>query len=161
MEYIDRNFYVLRGLCYHFPSGYVSCENSFCCSSCAMAERLRQNTQRVRTDLPLFDYRDTLRQTPKGGGECFYRMPVILSVGAKERLRIEPVLINQIMIAENGSGCFKQNPSGPVDGYLLNDRSRSITVYRMECLGVPTPGAAKKYDEYFFLGLLRFYKDRK
>ena len=161
MEYINKNYYFFKGLCYHFPSGYVACENNFCCNSCMMAERLRQNTQRTRKDLPLFDHRDCLKQTPKGGGESFYRMPVVLSPSAMERLGLEPVLINQIVIALTGSGCFKQNPVGPIDGYLLNDRSRSITVYRSECLGVPTPGAAKRYDDYFFLGLLRFYKNGK
>ena len=161
MEYINKDYFFKHGYCYHFPSGYVDCENNFCCLSCPLAERLRQNTQRVRTDLILFDHRDVLRQTPKGGGENFYRMPIVLSAAAMERLNIEPILINQIMIAVTGSGCFKRNPVGPIDGFLLNDRSRLITVYRNECIGIPTPGAAKKYDDYFFLGLLRYYKDEK
>ena len=154
MEYLSRRNKFIRGECYHFPSGYVMCENNYCCSSCAMAARIRRN----KTDLPLFCDRDALRQTPAGGGQTFYRKPVILCPSAMDRLGLEPLLINQIMIATDGPGVFVKNVVGMIDGYLFCDPTKKISVIRSECYGIPTPGAAKKYDEYFFLGLLRFYK---
>ena len=141
--------------CTKFPHGYVRCENFHLCSICEVADRVRKSNFQATSKLPTFDWRDALPQTPARGGENWYGKPVILSLEALDRLKIERHLINQIMVAYDGPGCFKRNEAGEIDGFLLCDKQKKITVNRKECFGIPTQQAARKYDEYFYLGLCK------
>ena len=144
--------------CLHFPGGYLVCENGHCCFACEVADRLRIEKLRARTDFTLLSYRDALPQTASSGGDNWYGKPIILSPEALSKRKIDPHLINQIFIAKDGPGVFKQNPAGEIDGYLLYKKHISFTVSRAECYGVPTPRAAAYYDDCFFLGLCKLLK---
>ena len=158
MEFVNLYMRTFSEFCYKFPNGYVRCENSHICESCTVADRVRQNKHVATSTLPLFYWRDALRQTPSTGGENWYGKPVILSPEAMDRLKIERHLMNQIMIAYDGPGCFKKNVAGEIDGFLLCDRQKKITVIRSECYGIPTESAAIRYDDAFFLGLCKLLK---
>ncbi len=158
IEFVDAFERISGEYCSKFPSGYVRCEYNRLCSVCELADRLRKNKQTQTANLALFDWRDARSQTPSGGGENWYNQPVILTPAAMRRLKIEDHLMNQIMIAKDGPGVFKKNVAGEIDGYLLCDKSRYITVARSECFGIPTEKAAILYDEYFFFDLCRILK---
>lgn len=144
--------------CSYFPNGYIKCKNFHSCNLCEIADRLRKSQLKSTSDVPLFYWRDALPQTPSLGGENWYKRPVILSIEALDRLKLDRHLINQIMIACGGPGCFKKNVVGEIDGYLLCNSQKVITVTRKECYGIPTLRAAEKYDKYFFLGLSQLLK---
>lgn len=137
--------------CDYLPNGYLGCTHNHNCSRCEIADRYREHAHR---DVSLFTWGDALPQTPTGCRK-WVDMPVILFPSAMERLKIESILMNQIMVAKLSPGCFYQNPAGEIDGYLFADRSRHFTVSRKECFGVPKPRAAEYYDELFRLGLCR------
>lgn len=144
--------------CEQLPNGYLICEQYGQCDRCEVADRIR-GENKIKKDVPLFDWRDALPQTPSGCKD-FCGMPLILKPSAMERLRIEPFLINQIMIAIPSPGCLPSNPAGEIDGYLLCDPRRSFTVSRMECYGVPNTAAVKRFDEIYFLRLCRYFEKR-
>ena len=155
IEYCDAFTRQTQEWCHQIPNGYVRCTNYHACAICELADRIRVNRARETKHLPLFYWRDALPQTKAKRGENWYRMPVILSPECMDRLKLEKNLINQIMVADGGPGCFKNNVAGEIDGYLLCDKSKRITVTRMECFGIPNERAVARYDEYFFLGLSR------
>ena len=158
MEFVSNENYARRnGICKHFPFGYVFCENYYLCEHCEFAHRLRVSRP---ANIPLFDWRDALPQTPSYNAENWYRKPVILSPDALRRLGIECRAINQIIIAMDGPGVFKKNVSGEIDGVLLSDRQRHIIVIRSECYGIPSRKTAERFDELFYLGLLKFYDSK-
>ena len=138
-----------NGLCLHLPYSTVLCDNFYRCDHCVVADRIRRNTGEVICERPLFGWRDALPQTPGKKGETWFRKPVILSPEAMERLGLEPILKNQIIIAEDGPGVFKHNPCGEIDAILYADPRRVITVNRSECYGMPNPRACEIYDSYF------------
>ena len=146
-----------KGLCKYFPSGYVRCMNSYNCSRCEFADRLRLSRP---PNIPLFDWRDALPQTPSYNGENWYMKPVILMPDTLRRLGVECITINQIMIALDGPGMFKKNVAGEIDGVLLRDPRKHITVTRLECYGIPSRKTAERYDELYFLELLKFYDSK-
>lgn len=155
MMYVSNREYARQeGFCENFPTGYVKCMNNYICSCCDLADRLRRSRP---PNIPLFDWRDALPQTPSYNGENWYNLPVILMPDAMRRLGIECRAINQIMIAYDGPGVFKRNVSGEIDGFLLCDRQKHITVIRSECYGIPSRKTAERYDELYFLGLSKFY----
>ncbi len=158
MEFINNEKYAHReGICKHFPSGYVRCDNFYLCDRCELADRLRVSRP---PNIPLFDWRDALPQTPSYNGENWYHKPVILSPDAMRRLGIECRTINQIMIALDGPGMFKKNVAGEIDGVLLRDSRKHITVTRLECYGIPSRKTAERFDELYFLELLKFYDSK-
>ena len=136
-------------LCIQMPYAEVFCGNNYLCNHCEIADRIRRNTGEVICERPLFGWRDALPQTPGKKGETWYRMPVILSPEAMDRLGLEPILKNQIIIAEGGPGVLKANPCGVIDAILYADPRRVITVNRSECYGMPIPRACEIYDSYF------------
>ena len=157
MEIVSHEVYCRReNLCTHFPSGYVKCVNYYNCTLCELADRLRNSRP---LNVPLFDWRDALPQTPAWNAENWYKRPVILSPDAMRRLGIELRTINQIMIAYDGPGVFKKNVAGEIDGFLLCDKNKHITVTRSECFGIPTQRAAARYDELYLLGLSKLCSD--
>ena len=137
------------GYCLHLPDGLVFCEYQYRCDHCVVADRIRKNTGRVVCEIPLFGYRDARPQTPAPKGEVWFRKPVILSVEAMERLGLEKVLKNQIIIAEDGPGVFKQNVTGEIDAILYADLRVHVMVSRHECYGLPTRRACEVYDGYY------------
>ena len=155
IEYDVVHHYMSRNSCIRFPTGYVDCVSGFRCESCEFAERLRHDRLK---NVPLFGWRDALPQTETYGGQTWYRRPVLLSPEAMKKHGIEPLTINQVFICEDGPGMFKRNPAGEIDGYLLCNRLERFTVMRSECYGIPTLRAAEKYDEYFFLGLVKLLR---
>ena len=157
IEVTSRFEKIFPDYCKHFPHGYVKCETNGLCNACVLAERLRREKARS-VSYPLFTWRDALPQTPAGKGETWYQKPVILSPAAMNRLGLEINLINQIVFAYDGPGVLKKNVAGEIDVYLLNDRSRKFIVSRCECFGIPSPKAAKYFDECFFLGLSKLLK---
>ena len=136
-------------LCIQMPYAEVFCGNNYLCNHCEIADRIRRNTGEVICERPLFGWRDALPQTPGKKGETWYRMPVILSPEAMDRLGLEPILKNQIIIAEGGPGCLKANPYGEIDAFLYSDIEHDIFVNRFECYGMPNRSACEVYDSYF------------
>lgn len=142
-----------RPMCKHFKHGNVECRNGFRCTNCEFADRVRADLAISYRDLPLFSYGDCLKQTPKGGGANWYKKPIILSPAVMARNGIEQSLFYQIAIAYDGSGVFAQNPSGPIDCYLLGNKQKKITISRRDAYGIPNEWAVRRYDELFFMGL--------
>ena len=156
IQYVDFDKEAIRhNMCMYFPHGYVNCKNNYNCALCEFADRMRKARP---VNVPLFSWGDALPQTQKKGGDNFYYKPVILSSDALRRNNIEPTLANQIMIAVDGSGCFVKNKCGPIDGYLVAEPLKRITVSRNECYGIPNENAARKYDELFFYGISKILK---
>ena len=139
-----------KNICMHFPSGYVRCENNGRCSLCDFADRLRRNRP---PNVPLFTYRDALKQTKKSGGENFLGKPVLLTPECMLRLRIERNALYQMAMVYDGAGAFPMNSGSTVDVYLIADRTKRYTVGRKELYGIPTPDCARRYDELYLLGV--------
>ena len=146
------------GYCIHFPHGYVKCDNHYFCDKCLIADRIRISKVRGNSEIPLFCDRDCLRQTKAGGGENFYRKPIVLTEAAMERLCIEKTLFNQMAFAYGGSGVFVQNKVGAVDCFLLSDKEKKFTIYRFEAYGIPNERAVEKWEKLFFMGLRGYFK---
>lgn len=98
--------------------------------------------------------KNVLRQTPKGGGETFFRRPIVLKEEAMERLGITKHLYYQIAIATGGPGCWIKNSAGFIDAYLYGDPGREILVYRHEVYGIPDEAAVERYNKLFLLKLI-------
>lgn len=153
MKVINRKPSVFDRYCLVLPSGYMMCDREWCCNRCEIADRIRSN----KNDAPLFSWRDVEPQTPSGCRD-FFNKPIVLKPEALARLNLEPVLINQIFIPIPSPGCDYRNPSGEIDGSLIADPRRSLTVSRCEVYGVPTFAAAKRFDEIYFFGLSRYLR---
>lgn len=139
--------------CNYLPGEYLECINHGICERCEIADRYRLHNFKQEI---LFDWRDALPQTPKGCRQ-WVNLPVILMPSAMERLDIEPILLNQIMVTTLSPGCFYQNPVGVIDGYLFVNHTKRIEVSRKECYGVPAPKAVERYDDLFHMNLRRFF----
>ena len=137
------------GVCLHLPDAVVYCVNGYHCDRCEIADRISKNTGRAIVDRPLLGYRDAIPQTPSKNGETWFRMPVLLSAEALERLKLPPSLRYQVIIAEDGPGVFKHNPCGEIDGVLYADLTVHVTVTRNECYGMPNERACHLYDEAY------------
>ena len=132
------------------PYSKVECKHLYECEYCDVCFRIRQNrAEVVLDDNFLFDHRDVLPHTPKGGGSDWYKRPVILKPDAMRREGITVNLINQIMFADGGSGVFKHNPSGMVDGFLVVRKTERYTFFRNDIYGVPNEAAARRYYELY------------
>lgn len=154
LSYEDK---IKHGLCPHLPNGYLVCYAHHC-DHCEIADRIRSSNAREAKDVPLFEKNNCLRQTPKGGGEIFYKRPVVLSENAMKKYGLKLKLFYQLAFAYDGGGCLPKNTAGPVDIYLFADDTIKLTVLRFELLGVPNEDALKRYDKIFFMGLHRKYK---
>ena len=156
IETFSTNEARLRGDCIMFHHGTIACHNHYACDRCELGDRLRKN---ILHKAMMFTYRDALPQTEKGCHN-FCDMPLILTPDAMTRLRLNHDLINQIMVAYPSPGCFRSNPAGEIDGYLLNRPGMKVTVSRKEVFGVPNPRAVERYDQLYRLRLSRFFKRR-
>ena len=139
-----------------YPYAQVTCDLNYMCDFCEIPHRIQQNRRdREDEEFTLFGRGDVLRQTPKGGGLNWYMRPIVLKPDAMRRLGIKVNLVNQILIAYDGSGVFARNPAGMIDGYLVCDRNRRYTFSRHDVYGVPNEQACAKYFEYFGINLNR------
>ncbi len=141
-----------KNYCPHFKNGFIACFDRHC-DRCALADRMRLSSAVNNKDILLFTERDALRQTPKGGGETWYKKYIIVSPAALEKHGITVNLYNQIAYAYDGSGCFIKNPCGYVDCILFSDMRVRFTICRHEAFGLPNPRAIERFDELFFMNL--------
>ena len=146
-----------HGFCPYFTTGYVECHSRHC-DRCEFADRIRVSRAIQERNIPLLTKDNCLRQTTKGGGDIFFRRPVVLSEDALKKYGIRQHLYYQMAFAYDGGGCLPKNTAGPVDVYLFADKERKFTVLRFELLGVPNEQTVKRYDNLFFMGLHRVYK---
>ena len=137
------------GFCFRLADSRVRCGCGYDCERCEISARIEEDTGSAVVDRILFSWRDALPQTPTHNAETWFRKPVILSPEAMKRLGLPSSLRYQIFFAEDGPGVFKHNPTGEIDGVLLCNARRIITVSRNECYGLPNERACRRYDEYY------------
>ena len=132
------------------PYHEVECHFFYMCDYCDVCHRIRQiKACEELNDSLLFDWHDVLPMTPKGGGSDFYKRPVILKPESMRRVGMKVNLINQLFYADGGSGCFKHNPSGMVDGYILLNAADRYTFFRNDFYGVPNESAVKRFKSLY------------
>ncbi len=139
----------MDGYCFRLADSRVRCERGYDCERCELSARIEEDTGSAIVDRILFSWRDALPQTATHNAETWFRKPVILSPEAMERLGLPRSLRYQIFFAEDGPGVFKHNPTGVIDGVLLCNSRREITVTRNECYGLPNERACRRYDGYY------------
>ena len=144
--------------CDKFPDGLARCISGHYCNMCPLEDRIRINKSRSEISSILFDSKNCLRQTPAGGGENFYNMPLVLTEKAMDRYHVPKNLFNQIVVAYGGAGCFPKNKGSVIDVFLLADPERRFLITRYDIYGIPNMQAVEKYEELFFMGLKRYFK---
>ncbi len=73
----------------------------------------------------------------------------LLKLGKKE------LLYFQFFMCTDGPGCLPNNDLLEVDGYFLSDPGKTITLKRMDIIGIPMLHACKEYDRHFFTNTVR------
>ena len=137
------------------PYTKVVCHYSYLCDCCEVYYRFKRIKMNECLDVKdLFGWRDVLGTTPKSGGADWYRRSVVLKPEAMRNKGITVNLINQVFYAKDGSGVFKHNPSGMIDGYLCADPKKEYTFFRNDFYGVISDSAKKRYEGLYGIKLL-------
>ena len=140
------------------PHAFVECKQGYTCDYCDLGVNIRLNKSREELDKGLlFTWRDAISQTGKYGCADWYKKVIILKPEAMRRAGIPVNLINQLFYAVGGSGVFKHNPSGMIDGYPVlqivglpsSFEKKEYTFFRNDFYGVPNEAAVKMYESLY------------
>ncbi len=133
---------------------YWKCQHNYQCWRCDIADSL------VRTRLEEPKYIDCVdesgvlqKNTPEN--QLFYKKVVVVNPEVLDRLSKKREMYYQLFYCEDGPGCLSTNPTGAIDGYFLSDLNESITLLRLDILGIPTRRVCETYDNYYFTNTLK------
>lgn len=137
------------GFCYRMPGIVLRCEHNEQCWLCEYADRARVSFGMDPPPHPLIGLNSIIPETAKKQLN-YYGKVAALKQETIEKLGFKPLLYFQFFKCVDGFGCHPGNSVWEIEGYLLADKERPITLKRMDILGVPTLTACKRYDRYFF-----------
>lgn len=147
--------------CIYSPGGFLTCDRDHLCNGCPKIPASAQ-LRNAPPGMPMLDWRDAAPDTPSAGNGNYWHKPVILTPGVlKRKCNVPENPAYQILFCTDGSGVFKCNPAGEIDGYLLIDRQIKLTVARSECYGLPTRQCADRLDSVFSMELCRLLGYKK
>lgn len=147
------------GYCKRMPGAILKCMYNGQCQNCEYAEQTV--FKYAPPEYPVLD-KSSVLPYPKGKAPCYYRKVVALKPEAMEKLGYRKTLYFQLFYCIDGYGCLPNNTVWEIDGHLIAEPNKLITVHRSDILGIPCRSVYEKYDEYFFTNTVKkIYKSER